>query len=337
MSSSGLPSPGVLFILLGITTGIGATLMIPGERLLSDLLKFSGDVITVYEDPGSSDCRSHSVLPGICHGADSSRKGGRGSGTFLKIGFPPGITPVNVAFETWLIRKIRIDTAGTGNTGIRSREASPGNGSGKRAGSPGIPDADSFSGTSPGVLLGEFLADQALELRELELSRRYPLKGLPLPEKRHIRAFLEKERKALPGKVLDSLYGEGAVLVRTDSISAVNRLRLLGVYAGMVCRILKNDLPAAGLFFLGIILDAGITRCLKLRDGYLPVPRRYRLAVLGASLHIGAVPVLLIPFLLPPFWLPAVFGGWILVMGVCLHVLIINLSARPESDLLNQE
>ena len=46
MSSSGLPSPGVLFILLGITTGIGAALMIPGERLLSDLLKYSGDVVT---------------------------------------------------------------------------------------------------------------------------------------------------------------------------------------------------------------------------------------------------------------------------------------------------
>lgn len=328
MSSSGLPSPGVLFILLGITTGIGTALMIPGERLLSDLLKYSGDVVTVYEDPGSSACRTYSDLPGICHGADRSRQGGRGSVSFLKIGFPPGITPVNAAFETWLFRKIRAGASGTGNAGIRSR---------KRSGATGISDADSLPGTSPGVLLGEFLADQALEIRELELSRRYPLKGLPLPEKRHIRAFLEKERKALPGKVLDSLYGEGAVLVRTDSISAVNRLRLLGVYAGMVCRILKNDLPAAGLFFLGIILDAGITRCLKLRDGYLPVPRRYRLAVLGASLHIGAVPVLLIPFLLPPFWLPAVFGGWILVMGVCLHVLIINLSARPESDLLNQE
>ncbi|WP_274968511.1 hypothetical protein [Succinimonas amylolytica] len=343
MAVSGLPSPGVLLMLLGLITGTGATLTIPGEKLLSDILRLSDEVLTVSASPQNQDCRDTSAgrdcsgqirYPGV-RGSSADYSGETGNSSqgsrgmaFLEIGFLPGAALVAASFEAGISRKSRSGAAGSPDPAAASRSGIPSRVSAEDR---------SFSEKTPGVLLGEFLAEQALAYQEQLLARRYPLKGLPLSEKRRLREILERERERLPEKVLDTFISSGAVFIRTDGISAVNRLRLLGVYAGMVYRILKNDFPVLSVYFLGIILDAGITRYLKLRDGYLPVPRRYSLSALGTAVHIGAVPVLLIPFLLPPAVLPAVCSVLMLTLGVCVHTLIINLSARPSSDLLNQE
>jgi hypothetical protein len=120
-------------------------------------------------------------------------------------------------------------------------------------------------------------------------------------------------------------------------LSARDRLRLLSIYFGAVWHILSGEIPAALILILALLIDSGITRYLRIRDGYLPVPRVYRICTLGAAFQIGAAPVLLIPFLVPPALLPTVFGGGLITGGAILYGLTLHISARPSSDLLEQE
>ena len=120
-------------------------------------------------------------------------------------------------------------------------------------------------------------------------------------------------------------------------LSARDRLRLLSIYFGAVWHILFGEIPAALILILALLIDSGITRYLRIRDGYLPVPRVYRICTLGGAFQIGAAPVLLIPFLVPPALLPTVFGGGLITGGAILYGLTLHISARPSSDLLEQE
>ena len=190
---------------------------------------------------------------------------------------------------------------------------------------------------SPGEELAIVLADQAIAFQEYRELKDHPLKGLPLPEKRRLREQLRRERDMLPRKLLDTFYRGEPIPLRTDVLSARDRLRLLSIYFGAVWHILSGEIPAALILILALLIDSGITRYLRIRDGYLPVPRVYRICTLGAAFQIGAAPVLLIPFLVPPALLPTVFGGGLITGGAILYGLTLHISARPSSDLLEQE
>ncbi len=190
---------------------------------------------------------------------------------------------------------------------------------------------------SPGEELAIVLADQAIAFQEYRELKDHPLKGLPLPEKRRLRELLRREREMLPRKLLDAFYQGEPIPLRTDVLSARDRLRLLSIYFGAVWHILSGEIPAALILILALLIDSGITRYLRIRDGYLPVPRVYRICTLGAAFQIGAAPVLLIPFLVPPALLPTVFGGGLITGGAILYGLTLHISARPSSDLLEQE
>lgn len=190
---------------------------------------------------------------------------------------------------------------------------------------------------SPGEELAIVLADQAIAFQEYREFKEHPLKGLPLPEKRRLREQLRREREMLPRKLLDAFYLGEPIPLRTDVLSARDRLRLLSIYFGAVWHILSGEIPAALILILALLIDSGITRYLRIRDGYLPVPRVYRICTLGAAFQIGAAPVLLIPFLVPPALLPTVFGGGLITGGAILYGLTLHISARPSSDLLEQE
>ncbi len=190
---------------------------------------------------------------------------------------------------------------------------------------------------SPGEELAIVLADQAIAFQEYRELKEHPLKGLPLPEKRRLREQLRREREMLPRKLLDTFYRGEPIPLRTDVLSARDRLRLLSIYFGAVWHILSGEIPAALILILALLIDSGITRYLRIRDGYLPVPRVYRICTLGAAFQIGAAPVLLIPFLVPPALLPTVFGGGLITGGAILYGLTLHISARPSSDLLEQE
>ena len=190
---------------------------------------------------------------------------------------------------------------------------------------------------SPGEELAIVLADQAIAFQEYRELKDHPLKGLPLPEKRRLREQLRREREMLPRKLLERFYRGEPIPLRTDVLSARDRLRLLSIYFGVVWHLLSGELPPALLLILALLIDCGITRYLRIRDGYLPEPRVYRICTLGAAFQIGAVPVLLIPFLVPPAILPAIFGGGLITGGAILYGLILHISARPSSELLEQE
>lgn len=190
---------------------------------------------------------------------------------------------------------------------------------------------------SPGEELAIVLADQAIVFQEYRELKEHPLKGLPLPEKRRLREQLRRERDMLPRKLLDTFYRGEPIPLRTDVLSGRDRLRLLSIYFGAVWHILSGEIPAALILILALLIDSGITRYLRIRDGYLPVPRVYRICTLGAAFQIGAAPVLLIPFLVPPALLPTVFGGGLITGGAILYGLTLHISARPSSDLLEQE
>ena len=362
MAEPGLPSLGMLVMLAGLLTGIGASLLMPGDTLLAGVCRLQGGL----ELSGRASYSFGSSQK------ENSRNETPRSFAFRNLSFPSLESPAARAFESALVTMAaeRMNIEEMANTGERAdtgeltdkEETADREERLNRAAKPSshypasrntsFLQQESFPGDdgcpaqggcrrkrdlSPGEELAVALADQAIAFQEYRELKEHPLRGLPLPEKRRLREQLRRERELLPRKLLEIFYRGEPVPLRTDTLSARDRLRLLSVYFGAVWRLLSGELPPAAILLLALLIDSGITRYLRIRDGYLPAPRIYRLCALGAAFQTGAAPVLLIPFLVPPVMLPAVFGGGLITGGLILYGLTLHISARPSSELLEPD
>ncbi|MEE3422964.1 MAG: hypothetical protein VZR11_09725 [Succinimonas sp.] len=419
MAESGLPSLGMLVMLTGFLTGIGASLLMPGDTLLTGVCRLHGGLEFSARIQGTPISSGNTQSGATQHETPRSF-------TSRVLSFPSMDSPAAHAFESALIamvrdkaiidkaiiemktnqtfayqethvnaqadiqgradranRQERADKHSSSRYPLSNNSASQNRLSSKSQHQESVPkdlsttnlderSYDDHSGykshsahrdlqsardldhrylsdlqdtrshqnrrdLSPGEELAIVLADQAIAFQEYRELKDHPLKGLPLPEKRRLREQLRREREMLPRKLLDAFYRGEPIPLRTDVLSARDRLRLLSIYFGAVWHILSGEIPAALILILALLIDSGITRYLRIRDGYLPVPRVYRICTLGAAFQIGAAPVLLIPFLVPPALLPTVFGGGLITGGAILYGLTLHISARPSSDLLEQE
>ena len=413
MAEPGLPSLGMLVMLTGLLTGIGASLLMPGDTLLTGVCRLHGGLELSARIQGTP------ISSGNTQSGTSKHETSRSFASRV-LSFPSLESPAAHAFESVLITMVRerktideradqdfafqdtraqaqADIQGRADRANRQERAdkpstqypvSNNSASQKRSKSRNqhqgsVPNDFSISNLdkrsyedhpgyksnsghrdlqsardldhrypsdlhdprshqnrrdlSPGEELAIVLADQAIAFQEYRELKEHPLKGLPLPEKRRLREQLRRERDMFPRKLLDTFYRGEPITLRTDVLSARDRLRLLSIYFGAVWHILSGEIPAALILILALLIDSGITRYLRIRDGYLPVPRVYRICTLGAAFQIGAAPVLLIPFLVPPALLPTVFGGGLITGGAILYGLTLHISARPSSDLLEQE